>query len=136
MMERSQTTGRGPRGLEDPVIPSRGGHPLLAPPEERSDLGLILWALSRAEAELRCRHFVSGRAVMPRVYGCERCLDLGALWKGLRLCRSCGHVGCCENSRHQHADRHFSKTGHPIVASLDPTRRWSFCYIDRIRVFA
>ena len=30
--------------------------------------------------------------------GCEECLKMGDAWVHLRLCRTCGHVGCCDDS--------------------------------------
>jgi hypothetical protein len=30
--------------------------------------------------------------------GCEECLQMGSDWVHLRLCLSCGHVGCCDSS--------------------------------------
>jgi hypothetical protein len=33
----------------------------------------------------------------------------------LRLCRTCGHVGCCDDSPNRHATKHFHATRHPII---------------------
>ena len=30
--------------------------------------------------------------------GCEECEKIGSDWVHLRLCLSCGHVGCCDSS--------------------------------------
>ncbi len=38
---------------------------------------------------------------------------MGDDWVHLRLCMSCGHVGCCDDSRNRHATRHFHETNHP-----------------------
>ena len=48
--------------------------------------------------------------------GCEECLRDGMRWVHLRLCLTCGHVGCCDSSIGRHADRHFRDTGHPVHA--------------------
>jgi hypothetical protein len=50
----------------------------------------------------------------------------------LRLCLTCGHVGCCDTSMNKHATKHFHKTHHPIIQSFEPGEDWRCCYIDRI----
>jgi len=55
----------------------------------------------------------------------------GDTWVHLRLCRECGHVGCCDDSRNRHATKHFQATGHPIITSAEPGDDWSWCYIDQ-----
>ncbi|MCV7042309.1 hypothetical protein BST36_24820 [Mycolicibacterium moriokaense] len=62
---------------------------------------------------------------------CEDCLADGAdTWAHLRMCLTCGHVGCCDSSPHQHASEHFAKTGHPVMRSVEPGENWRWCYID------
>ena len=67
-----------------------------------------------------------------RVAGCEECLATGSSWVHLRVCRSCGHVGCCDSSPNRHASRHVRETGHPIVTSAEPGEDWSYCYLDAV----
>ena len=62
---------------------------------------------------------------------CEDCLREGTRWVALRLCRECGHVGCCDDSRNRHATKHFQSTGHPIITSAEPGESWSWCYVDQ-----
>ena len=57
---------------------------------------------------------------------------MGDTWVHLRLCRTCGHVGCCDDSRNKHATKHFHTTQHPIITSLEPGETWSWCYVDEI----
>lgn len=64
------------------------------------------------------------------VEGCEDCLREGTKWVHLRLCLTCGHVGCCDNSPEQHATRHFRESGHPLIRSIEPGEEWSWCYED------
>jgi uncharacterized UBP type Zn finger protein len=78
-----------------------------------------------------CEHFSAIKQVAPRTSGCEECQALGATWNELRVCLSCGHVGCCEDSEHAHALRHFEATGHPMIASYERGETWSWCYIHR-----
>lgn len=69
---------------------------------------------------------------MPRsVAGCEDCLRIGSKWLHLRICLTCGHVGCCDNSPERHASAHAHAT-HPIIRSLEPGEDWNWCYIDEV----
>lgn len=70
------------------------------------------------------------RDVEPRTDGCEECLRLGTPWVHLRLCLTCGHVGCCDSSPMRHARAHAGLVGHPIVRSAQPGERWRWCYVD------
>ncbi len=80
----------------------------------------------------RCSHLSAIRPVAPSAEGCEECLASGDTWVHLRLCLSCGHVGCCDQSKNKHATRHFQDTGHPIMASLEPGESWRWCYVDQL----
>ena len=81
-------------------------------------------------------HLSMIRRVYPRTpKGCEECLLLGTEWVHLRLCLTCGHVGCCDSSplRHarvRHARAHAHAVGHPIVRSFEPGESWRWCYVD------
>jgi Zn-finger in ubiquitin-hydrolases and other protein len=70
------------------------------------------------------------RDVTPRTRGCEECLRMGTPWLHLRLCLTCGHVGCCDSSPMRHARAHAGVIGHPIVSSLEPGENWRWCYVD------
>ncbi len=78
-----------------------------------------------------CAHFSAVRDPPARTpEGCEECLQIGSPWVHLRLCRTCGHVGCCDSSPNRHATRHFRSTHHPVVRSFQPGESWSWCYVD------
>jgi len=78
-----------------------------------------------------CTHLSQIRDVKPRTpNGCEECLKLGMRWVHLRLCLSCGHVGCCDNSIGKHATAHFHATEHPVIKSFEPGEGWKWCYVD------
>ena len=79
-------------------------------------------------------HVGAIRQVHPRSSGCEECLRLGTPWLHLRLCLTCGHVGCCDSSPNRHASKHFHATGHPLVRSIEPGETWIWCYRDEIVV--
>lgn len=70
------------------------------------------------------------RTVARPAAGCEDCLAIGARWVHLRVCLSCGHVGCCDASPNRHATAHFLRTKHPIVSSAEPGETWCWCYAD------
>jgi Zn-finger in ubiquitin-hydrolases and other protein len=61
--------------------------------------------------------------------GCEECLELGTPWVHLRLCLTCGHVGCCDSSPMRHARSHAHTVAHPIVQSMEPGESWRWCYV-------
>ena len=79
-----------------------------------------------------CTHLDQVQDVKPRTRGCEECLKKGDRWVHLRLCLSCGHVGCCDSSENRHATEHFRATGHPVIRSLEPGEDWGWCYIDEV----
>ena len=83
-------------------------------------------------ADQTCTHGAFLRRVVPSAKGCEECLKIGSRWLHLRLCRACGHVGCCDDSPHRHATAHFHATGHPIIEGYDPPEGWGWCYVDEI----
>jgi uncharacterized UBP type Zn finger protein len=81
----------------------------------------------------RCTHLTQVQDVSPNTpEGCEECLAIGAEWVHLRLCLSCGHVGCCDNSPNKHATKHFHRTTHPIIRSFEPGEDWGWCYVDQL----
>jgi uncharacterized UBP type Zn finger protein len=79
-----------------------------------------------------CTHIpVDVSPPVPSADGCEDCLAAGKHnWVHLRLCQSCGHVGCCNNSPGRHATAHFAETGHPLIRSYEPGEDWWWCYPD------
>ena len=62
--------------------------------------------------------------------GCEECLRDGLRWVHLRLCLTCGHVGCCDSSVGKHATLHFHETDHPVMRSIEPGEAWRWCFVD------
>lgn len=80
----------------------------------------------------QCKHLNEIRPVTPHTRGCEECLATGDTWVHLRLCLSCGHVGCCDTSVNKHATKHFHTTRHPVIRSLEPGENWGWCYVDQV----
>jgi uncharacterized UBP type Zn finger protein len=81
-----------------------------------------------------CTHVstVTVRELPDAVPGCEDCLREGTQWLHLRICLSCGHVGCCDDSPQRHASQHAADTAHPLIRSLEPGEEWSWCFVDEI----
>ena len=63
--------------------------------------------------------------------GCAECLATGGWWLHLRRCVECGHIGCCDTSPNQHATKHNTMTGHPVITSFEPGERWFYDYRTR-----
>ena len=66
------------------------------------------------------------------IEGCEDCLPMGGKWCELRICLTCGHVGCCDSSPNRHATAHAKSSGHPMVRTAQPGEDWSWCYVDEV----
>jgi Zn-finger in ubiquitin-hydrolases and other protein len=66
------------------------------------------------------------------VDGCEDCLRDGTQWMHLRICLSCGHVGCCDDSPNHYATDHARGSGHVLLRSLEPGEQWSWCFADEV----
>ena len=77
-----------------------------------------------------CEHVSEAVEVTPSADGCEDCLREGGQWVHLRLCQTCGHVGCCDSSPNRHATKHYYATNHPMIRSFEPGEDWGFCYPD------
>jgi uncharacterized UBP type Zn finger protein len=80
-----------------------------------------------------CEHLDQINEVTPSsTVGCTQCMAAGDRWMHLRLCLTCGEVGCCDSSPNRHASRHAAEHGHPIVLSFEPGEDWSWCYVDKV----
>jgi CPA1 family monovalent cation:H+ antiporter len=109
---------------------------------EESMLERIEDASARLDDELstpakragNCPHLRDApRVVQPRTpEGCEECLRDGTRWVHLRLCLSCGHVGCCDSSVMKHATAHYHETEHPVMRSIEPGEAWRWCFPDEL----
>ena len=80
-----------------------------------------------------CTHLDTVASVSPSSEGCEDCLRTGGRWVHLRLCMTCGHVGCCDSSPNRHATGHWrAQPDHPLVRSYEPGENWWWCYPDEL----
>jgi uncharacterized UBP type Zn finger protein len=62
--------------------------------------------------------------------GCKECLEMHSGWVHLRVCLTCGHVGCCDDSPNRHATKHYHATHHPVITSGEVGETWAYCYPD------
>lgn len=79
-----------------------------------------------------CTHIDHIRYSITDKHVCEECVRSGDSWVHLRLCLECGNVGCCDSSKNRHATKHFQRTGHPLVRSIEPGEAWVWCYVDEV----
>ncbi|HEV3312369.1 MAG TPA: UBP-type zinc finger domain-containing protein [Chloroflexota bacterium] len=79
-----------------------------------------------------CTHVDQVHEVEASSNGCEDCLKIGGRWVHLRLCMTCGHVGCCDNSPNKHATKHFHSSNHAIMTSFEPGEDWGWCFVDEV----
>ena len=75
-----------------------------------------------------CEHIPAERAA-PSGARCEEC---GSTFN-VRLCATCGHVGCCE-SQAGHARAHAGKEDHPVIYQMPADSGFIWCYTDRRHV--
>lgn len=80
----------------------------------------------------RCDHLDQIRLTDVYEHVCPECVKLGDTWVHLRMCLTCGHIGCCDSSKNQHATKHFQSSGHPLIRSAQPGEAWMWCYLDAL----
>jgi hypothetical protein len=78
-----------------------------------------------------CRHLTDVRDVPRPRQVCPGCEREGLDWVHLRMCLTCGSVGCCDTSKRKHARSHYAETGHPVMRSIERDEEWAWCYVDR-----
>ncbi|MCU1657492.1 MAG: sodium:proton antiporter [Pseudonocardiales bacterium] len=137
--ERSSILEARDRGVYDEEVLRAA---LTAIDMEESMLDRIEDAAARLDNELTTPHQRAGDCEhlrnAPRVTtartpeGCEECLRDGTRWVHLRLCLTCGHVGCCDSSPQKHATAHFRGTWHPVMRSIEPGEAWRWCFVDEM----
>ncbi len=88
----------------------------------------------RGTGSKTCSHVDAIREVVRGSDGCLPCVALGDSWVHLRMCMTCGVVGCCDSSKNKHAHRHADEVRHPIARSVEPGEDWMWCYVDEVLV--
>lgn len=81
---------------------------------------------------MKCKHTDQIKLKTTDKRVCEECVKVGDSWVHLRLCLSCGKVGCCDSSKNRHATKHFKSSHHPVMRSIEPGETWMWCYVDEI----
>lgn len=81
-----------------------------------------------------CQHTQWAHEVTVTTNACADCVALGDTWVHLRVCLTCGYVGCCDDSKNKHATAHFKSSGHPLIKSLEKGEDWTWCYVDQKRL--
>jgi uncharacterized UBP type Zn finger protein len=79
-----------------------------------------------------CPHLAHPKITSTAAHVCEECVKMGDTWVHLRLCMECGHVGCCDSSKNKHATKHFHRSKHPVIRSIEPGESWTWCYVDEV----
>lgn len=78
----------------------------------------------------QCKHLNQIQLRETDQHVCEECVKMGDHWVHLRMCLTCGHVGCCDSSKNRHATKHYHKDKHPLMRSIEPGENWVWCYVD------
>lgn len=127
-------------GVQDVVLSSRSAHERLtttvlarlSPPARpsRTVVDTAHVVAFSASPESACVHASVAQPVLPGTSGCSECLREGSSWVHLRMCTSCGHVGCCDSSPRRHAAGHAATDDHPVMCSAEPGEDWGWCYLD------
>jgi len=80
----------------------------------------------------KCTHLDQIRDVNPGARECKKCVESGDRWVALRMCLTCGNVGCCDSSKGRHATQHFHESQHAVMRSIEPGQDWRWCYVDKM----
>jgi uncharacterized UBP type Zn finger protein len=71
-----------------------------------------------------CEHLPE-RIAAPSGTACQEC---GSTFN-LRLCATCGHVGCCE-SQASHGRAHALGANHPLILQMPAGEGFTWCYAE------
>jgi len=82
----------------------------------------------RSAASAGCSHLPSNVPVPTS----DHCPGCGSRFN-LRLCATCGHVGCCE-SQAGHARAHALTEGHPVIYQMPAPDGFVWCYSDDLYI--
>jgi uncharacterized UBP type Zn finger protein len=88
-------------------------------------------AFERSVKPRGCTHRTDDALAAVPALSCPPCAEGGLAWLKLRMCLTCGSVGCCDSSEGRHAAGHFERTGHPLMRSIEPGETWGWCYVDK-----
>jgi hypothetical protein len=110
------------------MVPRLGGWLAFADAASRELHGFV----SIVHPPAICGHLEWTRQAAPSSRQCDLCVLSGDSWVHLRMCLTCGYVGCCDSSTNHHATAHFHDSGHPLMRSVEPGERWRWCFLDQV----
>lgn len=84
--------------------------------------------------QIACSHADQVEVTTTDKHVCEECVKVGSRWVHLRMCLTCGKVGCCDSSPLRHATAHYTDTHHALMRSVQPGEAWVWCYVDEAMV--
>ena len=80
-------------------------------------------SMRSVDPQTACPHVTAGMAEPTG----ETCQECGSNYN-LRMCTTCGHVGCCE-SQQAHNTAHARSSGHPVIRSMPlGPHSFTWCY--------
>ena len=85
----------------------------------------LLHGLDASPTPIACPHIPTELAAP----AADRCQECGSHFN-LRLCATCGHVGCCE-SQAGHARAHALTKDHPVIHQMPAGSGFVWCYAER-----
>ncbi len=91
---------------------------------------LLKVVMTGQAADKECGHLDQIRVTEPGTRICAQCVAQGVNWPALRMCLTCGFVGCCDTSRNKHMKGHHETAGHPLMRSIRMDEGWVWCYED------
>jgi CPA1 family monovalent cation:H+ antiporter len=98
--------------------------------QERADVEAARVSRPAGQA---CDHLLSTPLADPTgEVVCGQCLAIGSRWVALRMCLSCGEIGCCDSSPNRHASGHFHGSAHPVMRSVEPGESWRWCFVHHL----
>ena len=98
----------------------------------RRNMAQSLGLKEEEKMPVECTHLNQIKTTKPTKHVCEDCVKTGDNWVELRLCLTCGHVGCCDSSKNRHATKHYHESCHPLIRSIEGDENWMWCYIDEM----
>lgn len=88
-------------------------------------------SFERSPVRRECAHPVPSVGAPHERPICLGCVRESTTPVKLRMCVTCGSVGCCDSSPGRHAVGHYAQTGHPVMRSIEPGDTWGWCYVDK-----
>ena len=92
---------------------------------------IVRFVFQRSFKRRDCSHLSEVKVTEPKTGACKGCVRQETKTVHLRMCLTCGEVGCCDSSKPKHARKHHEQTGHPLIRSVEPGEMWAWCYLDK-----